>query len=71
ALGDEITFTLNIDNNGTVTLSSVTPVNSKVGSQSERGHVSCTHSILDAGQGAVCAGTYVVTQDDIDAGKVD
>ncbi|CAM9245227.1 unnamed protein product [Ectocarpus sp. 13 AM-2016] len=68
ALGDEIAFTLNIDNNGTVTLSSVTPVSSKV-------ELTCEPDVnsgakLDAGEGAVCAGTYVVTQDDIDAGKI-
>ncbi|CAM9230892.1 unnamed protein product [Scytosiphon promiscuus] len=68
-IGDEIVYTLTIENNGTVTLSTVTPANSKVD------ELSCepkelSEASLDAGDVAVCTASYAVTQEDIDAGKV-
>ena len=64
--GDTITYTFKVTNTGNVTLNPVTVTDGKVGT------VTCSPSQLAPGADVTCtAAPYVLTQADVNAGKVD
>jgi LPXTG-site transpeptidase (sortase) family protein len=70
AVGDTITYTYDVENTGNVTLTNVTVTDAHAGLSA----ITCTPaqgSTLAPGDTMQCTATYVLTQDDIDAGKVD
>lgn len=69
AVGDVLTYTFIVTNEGNVTLTGVTvadvpspPAGPVV--------VTCPQTTLDAGQSTSCTGSYSATQDDLDAGHI-
>jgi uncharacterized repeat protein (TIGR01451 family) len=63
--GDIITFTVTVKNTGTVTLDNVTASDPKITT------LTCDPTTIAPGETSTCTGTYTITQDDIDAGKVE
>ncbi|MEP9363160.1 hypothetical protein ABLE68_09365, partial [Nocardioides sp. CN2-186] len=64
--GDTITYTFKVTNTGNVTLNPVSVTDGKVGT------VTCSPNQLAPGASVTCtAAAYVLTQADVDAGKVD
>lgn len=62
---DTIAYTFVVTNTGTTTLTGITVNDPKVGA------VTCPVTTLEPGQATTCTATYVITQDDMDAGEVE
>jgi uncharacterized repeat protein (TIGR01451 family) len=63
-VGDKIAYSFNVTNTGNVTLDPMAVTDTKVGT------VSCPVTSILPAQTALCLATYVITQADVDAGKV-
>ncbi|MGY4719286.1 DUF7507 domain-containing protein [Naumannella huperziae] len=62
--GDQITYTFDVVNTGTVTLREVVVTDPKVG-------LDCRTDDLAPGEPLTCTATYTLSQDDVDAGSVE
>lgn len=62
--GDRIPYTFVVTNSGSVTVTGVNVVDSKVSG------VSCPLTTLAPAQSTTCTGSYLITQDDVDSGSV-
>ena len=65
AVGQVITYTFTVTNNGNVTIDDIAIDDDKIDAPA-----TCTASSLEPGQSTDCIGTHTVTQADLDAGKV-
>jgi hypothetical protein len=64
-VGETISYSFEVTNDGNVTLSGITVTDTKVDP------ITCPATTLAVGTSMTCTGSYTVTQADIDAGKVD
>lgn len=64
--GDTITYTFSVENTGEVPIAAIVVVDSLLADPTV-----CAEASLDLGVETTCTSTYEITQDDVDAGKVD
>jgi uncharacterized repeat protein (TIGR01451 family) len=62
--GDVVPYQFRVTNTGNVTMTSITIMDTKVGT------IVCTPTSLKSGEQAVCVGSHLVTQADVDGGSV-
>ncbi|MFI9787031.1 hypothetical protein ACIHEI_26520 [Kitasatospora sp. NPDC051984] len=62
--GDTVTYTYTVTNTGAVPVHGVTVSDDRVAA------VACEATTLNPGQGAVCHGSYTITEEDVEAGHV-
>ncbi|MBS9773511.1 MAG: MucBP domain-containing protein, partial [Gammaproteobacteria bacterium] len=65
-VGQTVTYTFTVTNTGNVTLTNVAVTDAKI-----KGAITLVKTTLEPNEETTGTGTYVVTQDDVDAGKLD
>ncbi|GAA0934777.1 DUF7507 domain-containing protein [Nonomuraea longicatena] len=69
-VGQQVTYQFEVTNTGNVPLSSIAITETEFTGSGTPPVISCPPGTLNPGKSTTCTGTYVLTQDDIDAGKV-